>query len=88
MPLLELAAVSLSGTLAKFLCRSWLGGDGIATAMSESALDLLSGRLSDQFQERRTARFLDEAMEILGKKCRPWPRGVSLTCPTTRRPPA
>jgi hypothetical protein len=65
---IEVAAISLSAAVVKSAARIWLGNNQFADDMSAELVDLLAGRVTSAFDQRRVRRFFDDCADIVGKR--------------------
>ena len=65
---LEVAVISLGAVVVKSACKLWLGDRQFAVDVTSEFIDLLAGRVSSQFEQRKIGRFFDDCADIVARR--------------------
>ncbi len=65
---LEVAVISLGANVVKSACKLWLGDRQYADDVTSELVDLLGGRVSSRFEQRKIGRFFDDCADIVARR--------------------
>jgi NACHT N-terminal Helical domain 1/NACHT domain len=65
---IEVAAISLGAAVVKGACKLWLGDRQYASDVTSDLADLLAGRVTSRFEQRKVGRFFDDCADIVARR--------------------